>query len=365
MRGTLNKKLFGKTVAGEEIDLYSLTNESGMEVSIATYGATIVALRVPDKNGTSADVVLGYDDSQSYVSGRSYFGGIVGRYANRIAGGKFFLGHHEYNLPQNDGPNTLHGGVVGFNKRSWIVPPTRSDGLVVDLSYRSEDGEEGFPGNLIIRVRYTLLQTRNELRIDYTATTDQDTVLNVSNHSYFNLAGEGSGDILGHLITINAKQFTPIDSTMIPTGELRSVKGTPLDFTQPAPIGKGICSDYQQILLGRGYDHNWVLDLTASRDDLFHAATVLDPISGRCLDVWTTEPGVQFYSGNFLDSIRGKENKLYGHRSGLCLETQHFPDSPNHPNFPSTLLTAGMTYKSSTAFRFSNHGMDGASSKKS
>ena len=356
MGAALQKKSFGKTTTGEEVEIYSLSNKKGMEAAIITFGATVVSLRVPDKNGKSADVVLGYDDMDGYTNGKSYFGAIVGRYANRIAGGKFSLGSKTYTLPQNDGPNTLHGGISGFNKHVWKAKDvSSSEGEAVELSYLSKDGEEGFPGNLTIQVRYTLLAERNELRIDYSASADQDTVLNVSNHSYFNLAGEGSGDILGHVLTLHANQFTPVDKTLIPTGELRDAKNTPFDFTHAEAIGKRIDGTDEQLIFGKGYDHNWVLSPAEHKNGLLLAADVYEPASGRKLHVWTTEPAIQFYSGNFLnDTIRGKGNKVYGHRTGFCLETQHYPDSPNHPSFPSTLLKAGKTYKSTTVFAFSN-----------
>ena len=363
--GAMQKQSFGKTAAGEEIELYSLSNKSGMEASVTNFGATLVTLRVPDKNGKSADVVLGYDDLDGYVNGKAYFGATVGRYANRIAGGKFSLESHTYSLPKNNGNNTLHGGVTGFNKHVWKGREVNSaKGAAVEFSYLSKDGDEGFPGNLTITVRYTLLTDRNDLRIDYTANTDQDTVLNVSNHSYFNLAGEGSEDILGHVLTLHAKQFAPVDKTLIPTGELRDVKDTPLDFTRPEAIGKRIDSSDEQMAFGKGYDHNWVLDRAASKSGLLLAAEAYEPGSGRKLQVWTTEPGIQFYSGNFLDaSTHGKGGKSYGHRAAFCLETQHFPDSPNHPNFPSTLLKKGLTYRSTTVFRFPKIGAGGAPSK--
>jgi aldose 1-epimerase len=353
MRGTIRKQSFGKTANGEPIDLYFLTNQKGMEVSITNYGAAVVTMRVPDRAAKLADVVLGYDTVQGYENGKAYFGATVGRYANRIAGGKFSIDGKTYTLPKNDGPNTLHGGIVGFNKKVWKAREISStDSAAVEFTYLSADGEEGFPGNLSVKVVFTLPADRNELKIDYTATTDKDTVLNLTNHSYFNLAGEGSGDILNHVLTLHAKQFTPVDKTLIPIGELRDVKGTPLDFTAPTAIGKRINENYEQLVVAKGYDHNWVL---ASGDGktLRVAAEAYEPKSGRTLEVLTTEPGVQFYSGNFLDGSSGKGNKPYPRRSAFCLETQHFPDSPNHPNFPTTLLKLGSIFQSQTVFRFS------------
>jgi aldose 1-epimerase len=354
MRGTIRKQSFGKTAGGEQIDLYSLTNKKGMEVSITNFGATVVNLHVPDRSGKVADVVLGFDTLEGYENGKSYFGATVGRYANRIGGGQFSIGGKTYTLPKNNGNNTLHGGIVGFNKRVWKareIPSTEGEAL--ELSYLSADGEEGFPGNLSVKVVFMLPADRNDLKIDYTASTDKDTVLNLSNHSYFNLAGEGNGDILDHVLTLHAKQFTPVDKTLIPTGEVRDVAGTPLDFTSAAAIGKRINEDYEQLVFGKGYDHNWVLAPTSGHG-LTVAAEAYDPKSGRKLEVLTTEPGIQFYSGNFLDgTVKGKGNKAYAQRAAFCLETQHFPDSPNHPNFPSTLLKPNSAFHSQTVFRFS------------
>jgi aldose 1-epimerase len=353
LRGTIRKQSFGKTASGEQVDLYSLTNKKGMDVSITNFGATVVTLRVPDRAGKPADIVLGYDSLQGYENGKSYFGATVGRYANRIGGGKFSIDGKEYTLPKNDGNNTLHGGIIGFNKKIWKARELPSDNAAaLELSYLSADGEEGFPGDLSLKVVFTLPADRNELKIDYTATTDKDTVLNLSNHSYFNLAGEGVGDILDQMMTLHAKQFTPVDKTLIPTGELREVAGTPLDFNRAAVIGKRIDEDYEQLVFGKGYDHNWVL-ASGGGKGLTVAAEAHDPKSGRMLEVLTTEPGVQFYSGNFLDGSTGKGGKAYPRRSAFCLETQHFPDSPNHPNFPSTLLRPSAVFHSETVFRFS------------
>jgi len=353
MRGTIRKQSFGKTASGEQVDLYSLTNKKGMDVSITNFGATVVTLRVPDRAGKAADVVLGYDTLEGYENGKSYFGATVGRYANRIGGGKFSIDGKEYTLPKNDGNNTLHGGIVGFNKKIWKARELpANDSAVLELSYLSPDGEEGFPGNLSVKVVFTLPANRNELKIDYTATTDKDTVLNLSNHSYFNLAGEGVGNILDQVLTLHAKQFTPVDKTLIPTGELRDVALTPLDFNSATAIGKRINEDYEQLVFGKGYDHNWVL-ASGGGKGLSIAAEAYEPKSGRMLKVLTTEPGVQFYSGNFLDGSTGKGGKAYPRRSAFCLETQHFPDSPNHASFPSTLLKPNAVFQSHTVFRFS------------
>jgi aldose 1-epimerase len=355
MRGTIRKQSFGKTTGGEQIDLYSLSNKKGMEVSITNFGATIVTLRVPDRAGKPADVVLGFDTLEGYENGKSYFGATVGRYANRIGGATFSMDGRTYTLPKNNGNNTLHGGIVGFNKKVWKAREISvKGGESLELSYLSGDGEEGFPGNLSVKIVFTLPADRNELKIDYSATTDKDTVLNLSNHSYFNLAGEGNGDILDHVLTLHAKQVTPVDKTLIPTGELSDVAGTPMDFNAATPIGKRINDNYEQLVFGRGYDHNWVLARSGGANSLTTAAEASDPKSGRTLQVLTTEPGVQFYSGNFLDgSAKGKGGKVYAQRAAFCLETQHYPDSPNHPNFPSTLLKPGAVFHSETVFRFS------------
>ena len=353
MRGTIRKETFGKTASGEQIGLYTLSNKKGMEVAITNFGATVVVLKVPDRAGKLADVVLGFDTLQGYENGTAYFGATVGRYGNRIGGGKFSIDGKTYTLPKNNGDNTLHGGITGFNKKVWMAREIASkDGESLEMSYSSEDGEEGFPGNLSVKVVFTLPTDGNELTIDYTATTDKATVLNLTNHSYFNLAGEGNGDILDHVLTLHAKQFTPVDKTLIPTGELRDVAGTPLDFTRATAIGKRINESYEQLVFGKGYDHNWVI-ASDGRKGLTLAAEAYDPKSGRTLEVLTTEPGVQFYSGNFLDGPKGKGNKPYRQRAAFCLETQHFPDSPNHPNFPSTLLKPNSVFRSQTVFRFS------------
>jgi len=345
---------FGKTSEGIAIYRYVLTNKRGLEAVVISYGATLVSLKVTDCDGKSADIVLGYDDLAGYEQGKSFFGATIGRYGNRIASGEFTLDGKVFHLPKNDGPNSLHGGTTGFNKRVWTgLDRSRADAQVLELTYTSPDGEEGYPGTLKVKVTYTLPAEANELRIDYAATTDKDTVVNLTNHSYFNLSGDARKEIVDHQLLLRAPQFTPVDATLIPTGELRAVRGTPFDFTKPTAIGARISQDDEQLRFGKGYDHNWVLERTKKRG-LQPAAEVLEPTSGRVLEVLTTEPGIQFYSGNFLDgTAKGKGGQLYGHRTGLCLGTQHFPDSPNHPKFPSTVLKPGESYRSATVLRFS------------
>ncbi|MGI9070279.1 MAG: aldose epimerase family protein [Bryobacteraceae bacterium] len=349
----MNMQPFGKTSDGHEVSLYTLKNKSGMEVKITNYGGTITSIKVKDRHGKFGDVVLGFENLDGYISktNKSYFGAIVGRYANRIAHGTFVLDGHQYHIPTNDGPNSLHGGLRGFDKRVWDakdVSTPRAPEL--ELHYLSRDGEEGFPGNLSVTVRYSL-NAENDLRIDYSATTDKDTVLNLTNHSYFNLAGPGSGDILNHKLTLQADRFTPIDQTLIPTGAIQSVAGTPLDFRKPTAIGFRINQDDPQLKFAKGYDHNFVLN--HSGHELSLAAKVEEPHSGRVLEVLTTQPGIQFYSGNFLDGSVHGIGGAYNFRSALCLETQHFPDSPNHPNFPSAVLRPGEQFRQTTVFRFS------------
>ncbi len=347
----IKRSTFGKMSDGQTIELYTLTNKNGVQVGIINYGGRVVSIRVPDRQGQMADVVLGFDNGDGYLGANPYFGAIVGRYANRIAKGRFTLDGVEYKLAQNDGPNSLHGGVKGFDKVIWKAAELAKQNSALELTYLSKDGEEGYPGNLSVKVTYTLSDD-NELWIDYRATTDKDTVLNLSNHSYFNLAGEGNGDILQHQMMIAASRFTPVDATLIPTGELRNVEGTPFDFRQPTVIGARIDNDDEQLKLGRGYDHNFVLDRKGAGMAL--AARVVEPKSGRVLEVKTDQPGIQFYTGNFLDgTIHGKGGKVYGHRFAFCLETQHFPDSPNHSGFPSTELKPGETYHQITVFQFS------------
>ena len=348
-KSKMQKQSFGKTEDGQPVDLYILTNKNGMEAAITNYGGTVVSLKVADRSGKFEDVVLGYDDLDGYATGKAYIGATVGRYANRIAHATFTLDSSTYSLAKNDGDNHLHGG---FNKRVWTAKDVSSSaGQALELTYLSKDGEEGFPGNLPVKVVYTLTD-QNELRIDYTATTDKDTVLNLTNHAYFNLAGQGNGDILQQQIMIKADRFTPIDATSIPTGELRSVKGTPFDFTNSTAIGTRIDQDDPQLKLGRGYDHNWVLN-NGTPASLFLGAQAYDQHSGRVLEVLTTEPGIQLYTGNFLDGIHGKDGKVYNRRYAFCLETQHFPDSPNHPNFPSAELKPGQHFQSTTVYKFS------------
>ena len=338
-------------VDGKEVFLYTLRNKAGMEARITNYGGIVVSLLVPDKSNRPGDVVLGYDSLSSYLKATPYFGAIVGRYGNRIGKARFTLDGKDYGLNANDGPNTLHGGPRGFDKVVWdadgTTPATQPS---LSLSYLSKDGEEGYPGNLKATVVYTLTDS-NELRIDYTASTDKPTVLNLTHHSYFNLAGAGSGDILSHELMLNADRFTPIDSVLITTGELKPVEGTPMDFRTPTAIGARIGVKDDQLRFGRGYDHNWVLTRTGAGLSL--AARVSEKTSGRVMEVWTTEPGVQFYTGNFLDGTAiGKGGKAYAYRTGLCLETQHFPDSPNKPTFPTTVLRPGKSFASTTVYKF-------------
>lgn len=348
----IKKQSFGTTLDGKEMTLYVLKNTSGMEVSITNFGATVVSIKTPDRNGKLADVVLGYDDVAGYESDKSYFGATIGRYGNRIAHGKFTLNGKTYQLPKNDGENTLHGGPKGFNKVVFDAKDISTPAApALQLRYLSKDGEEGFPGNLSVVVTFTLTNS-NELRIDYEATTDQPTVVNLTNHSYFNLAGEGQGDILQHQLKLKASRFTPVDGTLIPTGEIRAVKGTPFDFTRATAIGARINQPEEQLKFGKGYDHNFVLNRI--EPGLLVAAEVYEPTSGRVLQVLTTEPGIQFYTGNFLDgTVHGKGGKAYGHRTAFCLETQHFPDSPNDSKFPSTVLNAGAKYRTITIYKFS------------
>lgn len=349
VRPEIKKQAFGVTANGEAVELYTLTNANGLEARIMTYGGTVVSLRVPDRHGKLGDIVLGYDTLEGYLKNSPYFGSIIGRYGNRIGKGSFSLNGKQYRLPKNNGENTLHGGIKGFDKVVWKAKEVNSkNGVGLALTYLSQDGEEGFPGTLSVTVVYTLTNN-NELKIQYSATTDQTTVVNLTHHSYFNLAVEGG--ILKHELMINAKTFTPVDSGLIPTGELRSVNGTPMDFNRSTVIGARIDQQDEQLTLGKGYDHNWALNSTTGR--LALAARVYEPTSGRVMEVSTTEPGLQFYSGNFLDgSITGKGGQVYKQRYGFCLETQHFPDSPNKPAFPSTLLKPGQRYKSTTIYKF-------------
>ena len=347
---SIEKNLFGKLADGQEVDLYTLKNAAGMEVNISNYGGIIVSWTAPDKNGNYEDVTLGCDSLANYVKGTPFFGALVGRYGNRIAKGKFMLDSTEYTLPINNGLNALHGGLKGFDKQVWQATPAGGEEPSLKLTYTSKDGEEGYPGNLSVEVVYTL-QKDNALKIDYKATTDKATVVNLTNHTYFNLSG--ASDILNHEVSINADKFLPVDATLIPTGELKPVVGTPFDFTSPHKVGERINDTTDvQIKFGGGYDHCWVF--TDSTKTLKLVATVYEPTTGRFMEVSTTEPAVQFYTGNFLNgSVIGKKGKGYGRRSGLCLETQHFPDSPNKPSFPSTVLKPGETYQTTTVYKFS------------
>ena len=331
--------------------MYTLTNAHGVAVRAMNYGGIITSIRVPDRKGQFADVVLGHESLEGYTPNPPYIGAIVGRYANRIANGTFQLDGKTYTLPKNDGPNTLHGGTTRtFDRVVWDGEAMK-DKPGVTFTYLSKDGEEGFPGNLKVKVSYTLTDA-NEIVIDYEATTDKATPINVSQHSYFNLSGEGNGDILSHEIMINADRFTPVDKNLIPTGELHPVKGTPMDFTTSTKIGARIDDNYDQLVLGHGYDHNWVINRKG--DGLALAARVYEPTTGRVLEVSTTQPGVQFYTGNFLDgSVTGKQGHVYKRRFGFCLETQHFPDSPNHPAFPTTILRPDERFHQQTVFKFS------------
>jgi len=347
----MKKTGFGKTAQGKAVEMTTLSNSNGCEASIITYGASLVTLTAPDRQGRFADVVLGFKTAEEYARNPFFIGGTIGRYGNRIAGGRFRLGGREFTLTRNNGENLLHGGIRGFHTVHWEARDnSTAEGEGLTLRYLSADGEEGFPGNLSAEVTYRLTKD-NTLRIEYRATTDRETVVNLTNHSYFHLGGEGSGDILGHRMMINADAFTPVDASLIPTGEIRAVQNTPLDFTKPASIGGRIEDPHEQMRLGGGYDHNYVLN--RQNEGLVPAACVLEPDSGRVMEVWTTEPGLQFYSGNFLDgTMAGKSGRPYGRRTGFCLETQHFPDSPNRPEFPSTALKPGEEYRSTTVYKF-------------
>jgi aldose 1-epimerase len=340
---------FGKTADGTPVEVFTLTNRHGVQVQAMTFGAIITSLRVPDRHGTLADVVLGFDSLGPYLGEHPYFGAAVGRYGNRIARAQFNLGGRTFKLAANNGPNHLHGGVKGFDKFVWRAEPL-ARGVGVAFSRTSPDGEEGYPGTLNVRVTYTLTDA-NALEIDYQATADADTPVNLTQHTYFNLAGHDAGTILGHELRLNADRYTPVDATLIPTGQLAPVEGTPFDFRKATPIGSRIDQPNEQLKSGRGYDHNFVLN--GSGSDLRLAARVVEPKSGRTLDVSTTEPGLQLYTGNFLDgTVKGKGGAAYPYRGGLCLETQHFPDSPNQPSFPTTILRPGQTLRSKTVWTF-------------
>lgn len=347
----IGRVVFGRIGDGRAAHLYTLVNANGVEAKITNFGGILVSLKVPDRDGRMDDVVLGYDTLKEYVNDPNYFGCVVGRHANRIAEGRFSIGGVEYSLARNSGGHHLHGGVRGFNKALWVAEATKGgDGAGLSLGYLSREGEEGYPGNLSVHVNY-LLTHGDELRIDYKAETDRETLVNLTNHSYFNLAGAGSGDVLGHVLTVHAETFTPVDAGLIPTGELRRVEGTPMDFRKPTEIGARIDDDYEQLLFGRGYDHNYALD--GGGVPLALAAEVYEPATGRVMRAYTTEPGVQLYTGNHLGNVLGKGGRAYGRRGGLCLEAQRFPDSPNKPGFPSTALRAGETYRQTTVYAFS------------
>ncbi len=345
-----SKAPFGTTKDGKAVDVYTLKNAAGAEARIMNYGGIVLSLKVPDKAGQMGDVVLGYDTLAEYEKETPYFGCLVGRYGNRIAKGKFTLNGQTYTLATNNYPNALHGGVKGFDKVVWDAKPASSPkGPALELTYVSKDGEEGYPGTLTVKAVYTLTDD-NALQLDYTATTDKDTVVNLTQHSYFNLAGKG--DILGHVVQINADKFTPVDATLIPTGELKPVEGTPFDFRKPTAIGERVNAPDEQIKFGGGYDHNWVINKPMG--ELGLQARVTEPTTGRVLEVFSTEPGLQFYCGNFLDgTLKGKGGWVYQHRNGFCMEPQHYPDSPNQPSFPSVVLKPGQTYRNTIIYKFS------------
>lgn len=353
----ITKADFGKTPDGTPVEIYTLQNARGAEARIMTYGGIVQSLKMPDKNGKLGDIVLGFDNldgytNDHYVKNCPYFGALIGRYGNRIAGGQFTLDGHTYTLPQNDHGNTLHGGIKGFDKVVWTARPMETaEGPALILTYLSKDGEEGFPGNLMVTAIYTLTDD-NALKLQFTATTDKPTVVNLTHHSYFNLAGQGNGDILGDLVYINANEITTVDSKLIPTGAFTDVTGTPFDFRKPTAIGARINDPNTILQYGPGYDDNWVINKPLGKFGLM--ARVVEPKSGRVMEVWSDQPGLQFYAGNFLDgSITGKDGKVYQRRSALAMEPQHYPDSPNHPNFPTTELKPGQTYHSTIEYKFS------------
>jgi len=342
---------FDRTPDGQLVDRITLRNGNGIEMTVLTYGGVITSLKTPDRTGALDDIVLGFDDLKSYIEKSPYFGCLIGRYGNRIAKGRFSLDGHEYTLATNNGANHLHGGVKGWDKAVWGFDVFQdAKGVGVVLTHTSADGDEGYPGTVNAKVTYTLTE-KNSLVIDYEATTDKATVINLTQHSYFNLAGAKAADILGHELMINAAEYTPVDDTLIPTGQIATVDGTPFDFRTSTPIGARINDKNEQLTRGLGYDHNFVLTRTAP--GLVDAARVTEPLTGRTMTIATTEPGLQFYSGNFLDgTLTGKGGRVYPHRSGFCLETQHYPDSPNHPTFPTTTLRPGETHKTQTVFTF-------------
>jgi len=351
----ISKKSFGKLKTGQEIDVYTLENKNGLKTDIINYGAIQVSLLVPDKNGKFADVILGYDGIVNYVTNNPYFGSIIGRYGNRIAKGRFSLDGKKYVLACNNDENHLHGGVKGFSNVVWdfVSSKENENGVSLTLSYLSKDGEEGYPGNLKVFVTYTL-SNNDELIISYKAKTDKKTICNLTQHNYYNLSGHDSGDILSHQLMINADSFTPIDVGFIPTGEIKPVKGTNFDFTKPTPIGKNVNNKDEQLVFGKGYDHNFILNKKGKKGEMTFAASVFDPKSGRFMEVLTEEPGLQFYGGNFLDGSNiGKDGTVYNFRNAFCLESQHYPDSPNKPNFPSVVLKPGEEYSTKTIYKFS------------
>ncbi len=351
-KAMIEKNVYGKLQDGTEIYVYTLKNDKGAEAKIINYGATVVSLTAPDRNGKYSDIVLGWENLQGYVNGSTYFGAIVGRYGNRIAKGKFTLDGKTYQLSINDGQNTLHGGKIGFDKRVWKSEEVKSKlGSAVKFTYVSPDGEEGFPGTLTLSVTYTLMNN-NELKLEYKATTDKPTILNPTHHSYFNLSGDFKKPILDHILQINADEFTPVDKGLIPTGVFEKVEGTPMDFRKPTAIGARINDNFEQLKIAGGYDHNFVLRNYNGK--VREVADVYEPTTGRHMEVFTDQPGIQFYSGNFLNGTQiGKDGIAYPHRAGFCLETQHYPDSPNEPKWPSVVLKPGQTFHSTTIYKFS------------
>lgn len=353
---TVRREPFGRTPEGRAVEIFTLAAGAATEIRIASYGGIVTSVRVPDREGDVDDIVLGHDALDGYLTRSPYFGALIGRYGNRIARGRFSLDGAELQLALNEGPHHLHGGPRGLDKVVWVADPfVRDDQAGIVLTCVSPDGDQGYPGTLWARVTYTL--SGNRLTLDYVATCDRPTPVNLTHHTYWNLAGSSASPIVDHELTVFADSFTPTDALLIPTGEIVSVAGTPFDFRTPRRIGARIDEDHEQLSHGKGYDHNFVLH-TSSRSGLQHAVHLSEPVTGRTLDVHTTEPGLQFYSGNLLDgSVRGKSNRVYGHRSGLCLETQHFPDSPNHPHFPSTVLRPGQNYRSRTVYTFGVRGI--------
>ena len=349
----VEKRIFGKLADGTEVFSYTLKNAKGMEARIIAYGAAVVSLTAPDRNGKFADVVLGYNNIEGYVADKAYFGAIVGRYGNRIGKGKFKLEGKDYQLSINNGENHLHGGVEGFNKKLWTVIAAEATpiGSTITLKYVSQDGEEGYPGKVELTVVYNLTN-ENELSIKYSATTDKTTILNPTHHSYFNLTGDPNKIILDHELMIDTDNFTPVDSGLITNGKFATVTNTPMDFRTAKKIGQDIEADFEQLKFGGGYDHNWVLN--QHQEKIFKCADLYEPVSGRFMEVWTDQPGLQFYCGNFLDgTVKGKNGIMYKKRTGLCLEAQCFPDSPNKPEWPTVVLTTGKVYRQTTIYKFS------------